>query len=334
MKSPVSCVPPLPVAVSSGSAQPPSLLDISGGWAYLQPHGEWGRSNAGLITDSGQAMLVDTLFDRPHTAAMLRTIAAATGISARQIATVVNTHANGDHTFGNGLLPDAEIVTSVASARELAHVPPSLLADMMRNTDKMGATGEYLKRIFGSLDFENNALKEPTMTFTGQLSLQVGTKQVDLHEVGPAHTTGDVIVHDVDDDIVYTGDILFIDSTPIIWAGPVANWLRACDLIVSMKPRVIVPGHGPLTDIQGVKRVQDYLIYIRSEAKQRFDAGLSAIDAALEIPLGDYSSWGDAERIAANVTALYREFRGDASDPNIPEIFSMMATLAARGPRR
>jgi cyclase len=166
--------------------------------------------------------------------------------------------------------------------------------------------------------FENNVLKEPTMTFTGRLSLKVGSKRVDLHEVGPAHTTGDVIVYDVNDGIVYTGDILFVESTPIIWAGPVANWLRACDLIISMKPRVIVPGHGPLTDINGVRQVQDYLSFVQSEARKRFDAGLSAIDAALDIALGDYSSWGDAERIAANVAALYREFKGEKSEPNIP----------------
>jgi cyclase len=334
MSDPTPCTSAVHSHLPPNSGRSPVLVDLQGGWAYLQPHGEWGRSNAGLITDSGHALLVDTLFDRPHTAEMLRTMADATGVATRQISTVINTHANGDHTYGNGLLPHAEIVASLASAQELARVPPSLLAEMMHNTSKMGATGAYLNRIFGEFEFENNALRAPTRTFCGRLSLQVGAKQVDLYEVGPAHTKGDVIVHDVCSGIVYTGDILFIDSTPIMWAGPVANWLQACDLIISLKPRAIVPGHGPLTDIDGVKKVQEYLRFVQVEARKRFDAGLGELDAAFDISLGDYSSWGDAERIVANVVALYREFRGDMGEPNIPAIFSMMATLERRGPRR
>ena len=57
------------------------LVDIGqGNWAYLQPDGSWGYSNAGLITDSGESLLVDTLFDLPLTQAMLDTMADATNI--------------------------------------------------------------------------------------------------------------------------------------------------------------------------------------------------------------------------------------------------------------
>ena len=44
------------------------LHDLGRGcYAYLQPDGSWGYSNAGLIADSGQTLLVDTLFDLPKT---------------------------------------------------------------------------------------------------------------------------------------------------------------------------------------------------------------------------------------------------------------------------
>ena len=76
--------------------------------------------------------------------------------------------------------------------------------------------------------------------------------------------------------------------------------------------------------------VREYLAYIRDEARLRFDAGLSPADAARDIALGDYASWGDAERIAVNVDTLYREFRGDAGgEPTSPlELFTLMAELA------
>jgi glyoxylase-like metal-dependent hydrolase (beta-lactamase superfamily II) len=310
------------------------LHDLGGGgFAYLQPSGDWGWSNAGLIRDGEAALLVDTLFDARLTREMLDTIEDATGLGAGDIGVVVNTHANGDHTFGNGLLPGARILASAASAAEMAEQSTDRLAEMMRRAPEWGETGAYLTRIFGAFDFAGAAPKAPTETFTGRTSLKVGDKTVDLYEVGPAHTAGDVIVHAVDDGLVFTGDILFIDGTPIMWAGPVGNWLKACDLIAELKPRAIVPGHGPITDLAGVRKVQDYLRYIDGEARKRYDAGLSVLEAALDISLGDYAAWGDAERIAVNVQTLYREYRGGSDTPGPLDAFAMMADLDRRGPK-
>ncbi len=101
--------------------------------------------------------------------------------------------------------------------------------------------------------------------------------------------------------VVFTGDLLFIEGTPIMWDGPVANWLTACDRIIELGARVIVPGHGPVTDESGVRDVQRYLTYVRDEARQRFEAGMDETAAADDIDLTDFRDWGDPERIAANV---------------------------------
>ena len=305
----------------------------NGIYSYLQPDGSWGWSNAGLIVDAGQSLLVDTLFDAPLTRDMLNAMQDATGIGAEAIGTVVNTHANGDHTHGNGLCTHAEIIASEAGAAEMAAFGPERLQQMMQAAPDMGETGQYFLDIFGPFDFADVAERLPTKTFSGSLNLRVGDKAVELVEVGPAHTRGDVLVFAPDDSTVFTGDILFIDGTPIMWAGPVANWLKACDLIIERAPEIVVPGHGPITDVTGVRRVQDYLRYIDTEARKRYDAGLSAEDAALDISISDFSSWSDAERIVVNVDTLYREYSGDASAPNTMEIFTLMAKIrkAQRG---
>jgi glyoxylase-like metal-dependent hydrolase (beta-lactamase superfamily II) len=265
---------------------------------------------------------------------MLDRIEDAAGVAAGDIDVVVNTHANGDHTFGNALVENARIIASKASAEEMEEQDNTRLATMLARAPEWGEMGEYLTRIFGDFDFAGAAPKAPTETFTGRRGVQVGDKTVDLYEVGPAHTQGDVIAHSVEDGVVFSGDILFIDGTPIMWAGPVGNWLKACDLIVDLHPRVIVPGHGPITDVAGVRRVQDYLRYIDGEARARFDAGMTAADAALDISLGDYASWGDAERIAVNVATLYREYRGGPDPAGEANPFGLMATLAKRGAKR
>ena len=97
-----------------------------GCFAYLQPDGGWGWSNAGLVVGDGVSLLVDTLFDLRLTGEMLDAMAGAVG--SAPIATVVNTHANGDHCYGNQLVSHAEIIASEKAAHEMREVPPSMLA--------------------------------------------------------------------------------------------------------------------------------------------------------------------------------------------------------------
>ncbi len=84
-------------------------------YAYLQPDGTWGWSNAGLITDGEATLLVDTLFDLKLTREMLDTMRRSVQAAAR-IDMVVNTHANGDHCYGNQLVADAQIIASARTA--------------------------------------------------------------------------------------------------------------------------------------------------------------------------------------------------------------------------
>src|SRR5208282_6048426 len=262
---------------------------------------------------------------------MLRVMEDATGFGAGRIGTVVNTHANGDHTFGNRLATNAVIIASAASAREMSEEgDPKGLAGLMKNTAAMGELGAFFKRIFGDFDFAGVTLRLPDRTFSGEEFLKVGDKRVHLIEVGPAHTAGDVLVHVPSDRVVYTGDILFIDGTPIAWAGPLANWIKACDRIMAMDVDTIVPGHGPITDKAGVKRMQDYLVYVDRETRKRHAAGMNSWEAAQDIALGSLGAWDDAGRLAVTVETIYRELDADSSPRNPMELFSRIMRLETR----
>jgi glyoxylase-like metal-dependent hydrolase (beta-lactamase superfamily II) len=300
----------------------------SGAWAWLAPDGSWGWSNAGLITDGEDSLLVDTLFDLALTSEMLDAMRNAAPLAAKTIDRLVNTHANGDHCHGNELVQGAEIIASLASAEEMSELQPDALAAFMDAADELGPAGQYLKHCFGEFRFHGITFTPPNRTFSGRLDLTVGDKPIELLEVGPAHTRGDVLVHSPVDKTVFTGDILFIEGTPIMWQGPVGNWIRACELIESMDVETIVPGHGPITDKEGVRRVRKYLEYIRDEARIRFNAGMDAFEAAKDIELGPFAGWLDSERIAVNVDTLYREFRNGDQASDIIELFSRMAVLA------
>src|SRR3954468_4297254 len=189
----------------------PELGD--GLYCYLQPDGTWGWSNAGLITADGTSLLVDTLFDLKLTRAMLDAMRAVT--ERHPIDAAMNTHGNGDHCFGNQLLPaGAPIYATRAAAEEMQAAPPELVHVL--KTAALGPEGAAFAP-FAPFQFEGIELRPPTSTFEGQLDLRVGDRDVHFVELGPAHTGGDAIVHVPDASVVFTGDLLFIGGTPIMW---------------------------------------------------------------------------------------------------------------------
>jgi glyoxylase-like metal-dependent hydrolase (beta-lactamase superfamily II) len=305
-----------------------TLTEVGDGClAYLQGDGGWGWSNAGLVVGDGVSLLVDTLFDLKLTQRMLDALGDHT--RSAPIGTVVNTHANGDHCYGNQLVGDAQIVSSAAAAEEMGAVPPSLLAGL--NADP-GEVGELFRSFFGEFEFDGIELRAPDRTFEGRLDLDVGGRVVELIEVGPAHTQGDTIAHVPDAGVVYTGDILFIGGTPIVWAGPLSNWVAACDLMLGMDVEHVVPGHGPVTDKAGVTVVRDYLVFVDAEASARHAAGMDAFDAAREIGMAigaseEFGSLGEFGRIAVNVDAVYRQLDPSYQPPDVVEQFRRMAEL-------
>ena len=297
-------------------------------FAYLQPDGGWGWSNAGLVTGDASSLLVDTLFDMALTRAMLDSMRPIT--DTKPIATAANTHGNGDHCFGNGALAaDVPIYATARAAEEMRSEPPALLQGLLA-ADLGPDLNAFAARIFGSFEFDGIEQRLPSHTFEGRLALDVGGRTVELVEVGPAHTDGDAILHVPDAGAVFTGDILFIGGTPIVWAGPVSNWIAACDKIVALDVQTIVPGHGPVTSCQGVRDVRQYLTFVRDEARTRFEAGMDARDAADDIELGSFADWTAPERIVANVEELYCEFDPGRAAPSKIEVFAGMASWSKR----
>jgi cyclase len=304
-----------------------------GAFAYLQDCNKgsgWGWSNSGLITDHEESLLVDTLRDEKLTVTMLDAYRDATGLSAREIGTLVNTHRDADHCYGNRLMNHARIIASEACARQMRERPPSAITALLRNRPQ-GIIGEYIFKLFGPpFDFEGLEPTLPNEVFTGRHALEVGDKQVHLIEVGPAHTEGDVLVHVPANRIVYTGDIVFLTNTPVIWAGPHENWVTALDQIMAMDVDTVVPGHGPITDKRGVAKVKEYIQHVEKQSRLRFDSGMSVEEAIQDIALGEFDDWGGAERIVPNVLYFYRRFRGESDRDNLREAMAMMAPLAMR----
>ena len=284
-------------------------------WAWLLPDGGFGWSNAGLVAGDGASLLVDTLFDLPLTREMLDAMAPIT--DRAPITDALITHSNGDHTHGNELLDrSVRVIAAKGTAEEIAHgMAPEMLV-MAQTADLGPVATPYLRERFGPFDFNGITLRNADQTFDDQLTIDVGGREVRLLNLGPAHTAADSVVHVPDAGVLFAGDLLFIGCTPIVWAGPIANWVAACDAMIALDAPTVVPGHGPITGADGIRAVRGYLVHVAEQAEVAYRKGLSFVEAADSIDLGEYASWLDAERVVINVYQRYREL--DAGTPELP----------------
>jgi len=286
-------------------------------WAWTLPDGGFGWSNAGLVAGEGASLLVDTLFDLALTREML---AAMKPITDRApITDALITHSNGDHTHGNQLLDrSVRIIAAKDTAEEIAHGMPPEMLTMVQTGDLGPIATKFARDRFGHFDFSGITVRNADMTFDRELTIEVGGRQVDLLNLGPAHTAADSVVHVPDAGVLFGGDLLFIGCTPIVWAGPIANWVAACDAMIALDAPTVVPGHGPVSDPDGIRAVRGYLVHVAEQAEAAYRKGLSWAEAADTIDLGEYATWLDAERVVVNVYQRYREL-----DPDTPQLAIM-----------
>lgn len=319
--------------------------------AWLQPNGSWGESNGVLVVGDGASALVDTLWDVRLTARMLGAMRPL--VERAPLTTVINTHSDGDHWWGNQLVAEAEIVAAEAAARVMAGQSP----DEMRRFARLGAAlrfagrvpvsfprrddvatiGRFVGEVLRPFDFGEVRPTPPSRTFRGELALEVGGREVRLIEVGPAHTPGDLVVYVPDARTAIAGDILFIGVTPVMWSGPVERWLAALERLIDLGAQTFVPGHGPVCGTAEVERLCDYWRWLESAARRRLAAGASPAVVARELVLGEeiaaggFASWLDPERAVINVRTIDAHRRGVVRPPgprDFVDAFARMALLA------
>lgn len=313
-------------------------------YAWMVPNGSWGEANAGLILGEDESLLVDTLWDVPFTHEMLAAMQPLT--DQIPLKYTVNTHADGDHFFGNELIKQTDIITSGASLREMMTTQPKSMAllgtigKLLSGVGRLPGLGQHAKvghwfqGMVKPYAFGNVQHTPAQRTFEGELTLTVGGRKVQLIEIGPMHTHGDLMVYVPNAKILYSADALFIGSTPVMWAGPLENWIKALDKMLSMDVDVIVPGHGPITNKDGVTQVKSYWEYVDREVRARYQKGMSAQAAARDIALSvdflrqPFAKWNSPERIMVSTHTHYRHLQGRIDPPKVPEVLNNLRKQA------
>ncbi|MBJ7330276.1 MAG: MBL fold metallo-hydrolase [Solirubrobacteraceae bacterium] len=310
------------------TAFPGGLVPVAHGvYAWLQPNGGLGESNAGVVVGEGEALLVDTLLDLPLTQRMLDVVAQRVNVP---ITTLVNTRAGGEHTWGNQLVAGARIIASERTAEHFHDEHPLALRAFQgagRVGRRLGLWPRGSSRStpmecgLNPFDFRGIRPTGPTETFRGDLDLEIGGRQVLLQEVGPAHSPGDTMVLVPDSSVVFAADIMMRGGRwPIMWTGPAWNWISGLDMILTMSPDIVVPGRGRICTVGDVDGMRDLLMWIVVSATALLREGRTPRAATLRLLAGDEVRCGPWRALRGpgglfiTISTIDRHLRGEA-DP-------------------
>jgi glyoxylase-like metal-dependent hydrolase (beta-lactamase superfamily II) len=225
-------------------------------YAIVGPFGNRSPENLGnnatfgfVVTDAG-VVLVDTGGSAKGAAAIDALIKQVTD---QPVTIVINTGGQDHRWLGNDYFKErgARIIASQAAVE-----------------DQRARLEEQLFRLQNLVGVEGLAGTKPVYadeTFEEQMRLSVGGKTFELRMVGPAHTPGETLVWLPEERVVFSGDVVYVERMLRVGShSNSAHWIEAFETLAALEPKVVVPGHGPATDLaQARADTLDYLVFLR-----------------------------------------------------------------------
>jgi glyoxylase-like metal-dependent hydrolase (beta-lactamase superfamily II) len=215
--------------------------------------------NVGVLATQRGAVVVDSMTFRMQ-GAQIREIAEKLGRGPIQA--LINTHYHRDHTHGNpAFAPGTKVVATQRTRDYLLHFDAPYWD---------GAAAGTL----------------PNETFEAAHELKVGGKTIRLQYLGRGQTGGDLVVLFVEDRVLHTGDLVFNGRYPNIdleAGGSVREWIATLDRVMALDFDRVIPGHGPVTDREGIRAFQNFLRELWSLAESAARDGKS-LEETLKLP--------------------------------------------------
>jgi cyclase len=257
------------------------LTEIAEGvYAWLQPGGETGVSNAGVVVDDDGLTVIDTLMVRSQ----WEPFAAAVAELDRTVKRVVLTHAHIDHVGGTTAFRNAMILGT------------QYTSDLLDQSMPLDAYKAFMPAFAEEFDDLAEAGTRPVSHIVDDAAQM--TYRTELLPAN-GHTDGDLMVLVADADVLFAGDLCFFGVTPLGFQGDPATWVNVLDAVAGLA-ETIVPGHGPIGGETEVRLLQEYLRHC-VEGK---------------IPPGPWDAWPEREQrdpINIEKAAMLRE--GDGGMP-------------------
>jgi len=214
-----------------------------------------GGNVAAYVTGAG-VILVDDMFDRNHA----DILAQVKSVTNEPIRYVINTHQHDDHAGGDlKMLPIAEVV---------AH-------------ENVRANLEHIKQPYYE-DTPGTPIGIPRVTFSKELSVRLGGKEVRAKYFGRGHTSGDAVIYFPELKVIHTGDlflgrqrnpeVVLIQTRPSMLSfyvdyaqgGSFFDWTKTLDGALTLDFDTVIPGHGPVSTKDDVAQFRNEMEQMRN----------------------------------------------------------------------
>lgn len=231
-------------------------------WAYTAE----GDPNTGVIIGDDAVLVADTQATPAMAADVIRRIREVTD---KPIRYVVLTHYHAVRVLGASAYAPQQILASQDTY--------DLIVER-GEADKASEIGRF-PRLFRNVETVPAGLTWPTMTFTGKMTLWLGSLEVQLLQLGRGHTKGDTVVWLPQERTLLSGDLVEFDATPYAGDAYFQDWPQTLDRLAALQPLALLPGRGPALRgearvAEGLKVTGAFISDVWAQVKAGVDAGL------------------------------------------------------------
>jgi glyoxylase-like metal-dependent hydrolase (beta-lactamase superfamily II) len=308
---------PAPKATPDHHERPPETVfrvQPLGGDVYAL----YGRGgNVGFFVGPAAVTVIDSQFKdlAPGIVEQIRKV------TDKPIKFLVNTHYHGDHVGGNEVFRNFAMIIAqdnvrtrmLASPETIKRDYPAMLEDA-RKTGKAEMAKFLQDQIEWAGKVKVEEIAAPILTFDSELRIHPGGGEtIQVWHLPPAHTDGDSVVFFEKAKVLHMGDDYFNKVIPFIdvkSGGSARGYVVALDKVIARVPPdvKVIPGHGEVSDLAGLKAFRQYLADVLAEAAKAKAAGKSKEDFLKEVDLPAYKDYGGyKDRFKDNAAAAYDE---------------------------
>jgi glyoxylase-like metal-dependent hydrolase (beta-lactamase superfamily II) len=286
-----------------------------------------------LVVDSGTSLTEGT-----------QIVNAIHKITPQPIRYIVLTHYHGDHTMGLPSFPETALVIGQhLLARNIKenniprmqkYMESELPADILKLKEKVNKLKieKSLELVKAREELKNSeqelaAMKTmkprlPDQTFARSMIINLGGEAIHLIYPEPAHTNCNILVLFPKQKTIHMGDLFFNESLPYIDfknGANTANWIKQLAKVEGWDVTIVIPGHGPLSDKEGLKKQTAYLTFLRQAVTNELQkgSGLEAMKTAIILP-AEYKNWQFQSVFPSNIEAVYREITTPEQEKESP----------------
>lgn len=253
-----------------------NIYALVGDLGQRSPQNLGHNMTSGFIVAAAGVIVIDSGGSRANAEAIH---AAIRKVSDKKIIYAINTGGQDHRWFGNDYFrkQGAKIVAAESTNKDMR----------ARGLEQI----ERIKPLLGD-QFAGTQLVYPDTTFAQRMTLPVRGITIELIHTGGAHTPGDLLVWLPQYSVVFAGDTVFAERMLGIQPGSAGRWIKSLEYLRdTLQPRVVVPGHGKVTDMkQTLRDSYDYLLFLRSVVTKRFaDGAFDPVEASQNLDQSRFS---------------------------------------------